>query len=131
MDPLAEALPDNYMASYQRHKQLRIAFSGLEVEAQAEFTSRLTKGLEMKYWRILEEKEALDLRNTDGLYLPAVFVLKRSGTTKARLILDPSNSLNSKLLKTPNLEEKISSVLRKIQNMPILLSADVKEAFFK
>ena len=106
MDPLAEALPDNYMASYQRHKQLRIAFSGLEVEAQAEFTSRLTKGLEMKYWRILEEKEALDLRNTDGLYLHAGFVLKKSGTTKARLILDPSGNLNGALLKAPNLEEK-------------------------
>ena len=45
MDPLAEALPDNYVASYQRHQQLRKAFSGVEAEAQAEFTSRLTKGL--------------------------------------------------------------------------------------
>ena len=131
VDPLAEALPDNYMASYQRHQQLRKAFSSLEVEAQLEFTSRLTKGLKNKYWRVVEEKEALHLRNTDGLYLPAGFVLKKSGTTKARLILDPSGSLNGSLLKAPNLEEKISSVLRRIQVLPILLSADVKEAFFK
>ena len=85
----------------------------------------------MKYWRILEEKEALHLRNTDALYLPAGFVLKKFGTTKARLILDPSGSLNGSLLKAPNLEEKTSSVLRRIRTMPILLSADVKEAFFK
>ena len=34
VDPLAEALPCNYMASYQRHLQLRKSFSGLEVESQ-------------------------------------------------------------------------------------------------
>ena len=74
VDPQADPLPDNYMASYQRHQSLRKAFSGLEPEAQAKFTSRLTKGLEKKYWRILEEKESLDLRNKDSLYLPAGFV---------------------------------------------------------
>ena len=94
------------MASYQRHQSLRKAFSGLEPEAQAEFTSRLTKGLENKYWRILEEKEALDLITKDGLYLPAGFVLKTQGSTHARLILDPSGNLNGALLKSPNLEEK-------------------------
>jgi hypothetical protein len=106
VDPLAEALPDNYMAGYQRHQQLRKAFSNLEVEAQIEFTNRLTKGLENKYWQIVEEKEALHLKNTDGLYLLAGFVLKKSGTTKARLILDPSGSLNWSLFKSPNLEEE-------------------------
>ena len=92
------------MASYQRHQSLRKAFSGLEPEAQAEFTSRLTKGLEKKYWRILDEKEAL--RNKDSLYLPAGFVLKNQGSTRARLILYPSGNLNGALLKAPNLEEK-------------------------
>ena len=109
----------NYMASYQRHQSLRKAFSGLEPEAQAEFTSRLTKGLEKKYWRIFKEKEALDLLNKDGLYLPAGFVFKNQGSTRARLTLDPSGNLNGALLKAPNLEEKISSVLRRIQNMPV------------
>ena len=91
----------------------------------------MTKGLAAGYWRILEEKEALHLRDTDGLYLPAGFVLKKAGTTNARLVLDPSGSLNGALLKAPNLEQKIASVLRKIQAMPIILSADVREAFFK
>ena len=124
-------LPDNYIQSYQRHKQLRASYGQLPVEAKIEFRDRLTNGLATGYWRILEEKEALHLRDTDGLYLPANFVLKKAGTTKARLVLDPSGSLNGALLKAPNLEQKIASVLRRIQAMPILLSADVKEAFFK
>ena len=119
------------MTSYQRHQSLRKAFSGLEPEAQDKFTSRLTNGLERKYWRILEEKEPIDLRNKDSLYLPAGFALKNQGSTRARFVLDPSGNLNGALLKAPNLEEKISSVLRRIQNMPVLLSADVREAFFK
>ena len=123
-------LPDNYMQSYQRHKQLRSSYGQLPTEAQIEFRDRLTNGLATGYWRILEEKEASHLRDTDGLYLPASFVLKKAGTTKARLVLDPSGSLNGDL-KAPNLEQKIASVLRKIQAMPILLSADVKEAFLK
>ena len=110
---------------------MRLNYGQLATEAQVEFRDRLTKGLSSGYWRILEEKEALHLRETDGLYLPAGFVLKRAGTTKARLILDPSGSLNGALLKAPNLEQKIASVLRKCQAMPILLSADVREAFFK
>ena len=58
-------------------------------------------------------------------------MLKKAGTTKACLILDLSGSLNGALLKAPNLEQKIASVLRKCQAMPILLNADVREAFFK
>lgn len=130
VDPQASPLEDNYMASYQRHQSLRKAFSVFEPETQAEFTDPLTRGLG-KYWRILPPQEAIDLRNKDGLYLPAGFVLKNQGSTKARLILDPSGNLNAALLKAPNLEEKIGSVLRRIQNMPILLSADVREAFSK
>ena len=127
----ASPLPDNYMQSYQRHKQLRSSYGQLPVETKAEFRDRLTNGLAKGYWRILEENEALHLRDTDGLYLPANFALKKAGTTKARLVLDPSGSLNGALLKAPNLEQKIASVLRRIQATPILLSADVKEAFFK
>jgi hypothetical protein len=130
VDPQAALLEDNDLASYQRHQSLRKAFSVLELETQAEFTDRLTRGLG-KYWRILPPQEAIDLRNKDGLYLPAGFVLKNQGSTKARLILDPSGNLNAALLKALNLEEKIGSVLRRIQAMPILLSADVREAFFK
>jgi hypothetical protein len=123
VDPQADTLPGNYMASYHRHQALRKALSALESEAHTEFTSRLTKGPEKKYWRILEKKEALDLRNKDGLYLSAGFELNSKGSTRARLVLNPSGNLNGVLLKAPNLEEKISSVLQKIQNMPVLLSA--------
>ena len=130
VDPQADHLEDNYLASYQRHQSLRKAFSMLEPETQAEFNDRLTRGLG-KYWRILPPQEAIDLRNKDGLYLPAGFVLKNQGSTKARLILDPSGNLNNALLKAPNLEEKINAVLRRIQAMPIILSADVREAFLR
>ena len=46
VDPTANSLPDNYMVNYQE-----------------EFTARLTKGLVSNYWKILDEKEALELRN--------------------------------------------------------------------
>ena len=61
----------------------------------------------------------------------AGFVLKSQRLTPARLVLDPSGNLNGALLKSPNLEEKISSVLCRIQNMPVLLSADICEAYFR
>ena len=98
------------MDSYQRHLQLRKAFSLLEPAAQEEFTGRLTRYLEIKYWRIFEEKEALQVRKLlgpgveVGQYLPANFVLRSQGSTRARLVLDPSGSLNQSLLKAPNLE---------------------------
>ena len=63
VDPTARSLPDDYMVSYQRHKQLRRSFALLETETQEEFTARLTKGLASNYWKILDEKEALELRN--------------------------------------------------------------------
>ena len=117
VDPQASPLPDNYVVSYQRHCQLRKSFALLEPETQEEFMARLTKGLESNYWKILDESEALDLRNPPkpgghrGHYLPAGFVLKSQGSTQARLVLDPSSSLNEALLKAPNFEENIGSVL--------------------
>ena len=63
VDPTASPLPDNYMVSYQRHRQLRKSFALLEPETQEEFTARLTKGLEANYWTILDETETLELRN--------------------------------------------------------------------
>ena len=63
--------------------------------------------------------------------MPAGFVLKSQGSTRARLVLDPSSSLNGALLKAPNFEENISSVLRRIKGMPIICSADIQEAYFR
>ena len=116
---------------------MRKAFSALESSAQEEFTGRLTRGLDKQYWRIVPEEEALKLRQLPGPgvevghYLPANFVLKTQGSTRARLVLDPSGSLNQSLLKAPNLEQTISSVLRRIQGTPVLCSMDMREAFFR
>ena len=136
-DPSALELPDNYQISYQRHRNLRNSFSKLPEEAQLEFTNRLTQGLKQRYWEVVPEQEALQLRQlpgpgvTPGHYLPANFVLKTQGSTRARLVLDPSSSLNQVLLKAPNLEQTIANVMRKIQGAPVLCSQDVREAFFR
>ena len=67
----------------------------LEPAAQNEFTGRLTRGLETKYCRVLEEKEAPELRKLPSLgvevrhYLLANSVVKSQGSTRARLVLDP------------------------------------------
>ena len=92
--------------------------------------------MESKYWIILDDQEALELRKNPnpgcqgGHYLPAGFVLKSQGSTRARLVLDPSSSLNGALMKAPNLEETIASFLRRIQGMPVLCIADIREAYF-
>ena len=136
-DPSALQLLDNYHISYQRHRNLRNSFSKLEPEAQLEFTKHLTRGLKQRYWEVVPEEEALQLRRppgpgvTIGHYLPANFVLKTQGSTRACLVLDPSGSLNQTLLKAPNLEQTIANVMRKIQGTPILCSMDIREAFFR
>ena len=68
---------------------------------------------------------------TIGHYLPANFVLKTQGSNRARLVLDPSGSLNQTLLKAPNLEQTIAIVMRKIQGTPVLCLQDIREAFFR
>ena len=126
LDPSALHLPDNYKISYMRHMSLRILFSKLEPEAQQEFTAQLSKGLRLRYWEVVSDKEAQRLRRppgpevTVGLYLLANFILKTQGSIRACLVLGLSSSLNQILLKAPNLEQKISSVMRKIQGTPIL-----------
>ena len=65
-DPSALELPDNYQISYQRHRNLRNSFSKLPEEAQLEFTNRLTQGLKQRYWEVVPEQEALQLRQLPG-----------------------------------------------------------------
>ena len=133
-DPNTLPLPDNYQASYMTHISLRKSFSNLEPAAQAEFTERLTQGLKKKYWEEVPEEEAIAMRRppgpgvVNGHYLPANFVLKSQGTTRSRLVLDPSGSLNQKLLKAPSLEQNIATVMRRTQCTPIV---DIREAFFR
>ena len=133
-NPLAVPLPNIYQVCYQRHLQLRKAFSQLEKPAQKEFTSRLTLGLKKRYWEIVSIKEAEKIRyktDTNNYFIPANFVLKTQGTTRARLVLDPSGSLNQALAKAPNLEQNIAQVMRRIQATPVLWSCDIAEAFFR
>ena len=120
-------LEDNFLPAVHRLENLRKAFRKLEPSAQEEFTQRLTQGLNKKYWEIVGEKEATEMRKKilPGHYLPSNFVLKTQGTTRARLVLDPSGTLNQSLLKAPNLEENISSVMRRIQGTPVLCSLDI------
>ena len=121
--PAALPLSDssNYPVANRRHISLRKAFSKLEKPAQEEFTRRLTEGLKKHYWQIVPENKAEQLRRPagpgvkTGHWLPANFALKTQGTTKARLVLDPSGALNQTLAKAPNLEQRISKVMRRIQ----------------
>ena len=75
-------------------------FKPMTPEEQKEFTKRLVQGLKQRYWEMLPEEKALKLRRppgpgvTIGHYLPANFVLKTQGSTRVRLVLDPSGSLN-------------------------------------
>ena len=65
-DPSALELPDNYQISYHRHRNLRNSFSKLPEEAQLEFTTRLTQGLNHGYWEVVPEQEALQLQQLPG-----------------------------------------------------------------
>ena len=134
-DPIALPLIDssNYQVAFRIHISLRKAFGKLEEPTQDEITRRLTEGLlKNQYWEIAPEIEAEQLRRPPGPgiqmghWLPANFALKTSGTTKARLALDPSGALNQTLAKAPNLDQTISKVMRRSQGTPYIFSMDIK-----
>jgi hypothetical protein len=119
----------------RRHISLRKAFSKLEEPTQDKFTRRLTEGrFKNQYWETTIEAEQLRRPpgpgGTTGHGLPTNFALKTSGTTKARLVLDPSGALNQTLAKAPNREQTINKVMRRIKGTPVIFSMDIKEAFF-
>ena len=65
-------------------------------------------------------------------FLPTGVVMKESpSTTRARLVLDPSRSINTNLIKAPNLENPITSILRRLSTLPFLAFADIGEAFWR
>ena len=66
-------------------------------------------------------------------FLPTGVVLKEDAraNTRARLVLDPSRSVNTKLIPPPNLENTITSTLRRLASLPILAFADISEAFWR
>ena len=139
-DPNRMKIPKNYETCVRRHLSLRRAFDKLPIEVQEEFSRRLTEGLKKNYWEIVPAEEERQMRSSvlsekqHPHWLPANFQLKEansSASTKARLVLDPSESLNGTLLDPPNIEEKIATVLRRQQSLPIVFSSDIKEAFFR
>jgi hypothetical protein len=133
-DPSASSLPTNYSHCHMRHIALRRAFQKLPQEVQMEFSRRLTDGVAQNFWEIVKPEENAVMQRGGCHWLPANFMLKEAGShasTKCRLVLDPSQSLNGTLLDPPNLERGISLVLRRLQALPIMFSCDIKECFFK
>ena len=112
-DPKAPQIGNNHTGSYQRHLSLRRTYGKLPEDVQNEFNKRLSKGLASGYWKILSEDQVKKVKtgNQHAHWLPANFVLEEadsSATSKFRLILDPSGSLNKTLVPPPNTEEKTS-----------------------
>ena len=146
----------NLLESYSRHCSLRRALAKLPASTQEEFSAKLTAGMKKGYWREVPdfdvrahmEKEmtartrALDGRGTmvsaespgaPTHFLPTGVVLKEDAraNTRARLVLDPSRSVNTKLITPPNLENTITATLRRLASLPILAFADISEAFWR
>ena len=54
-----------------------------------------------------------------------------SSTTKVRLVLDPSQAYNGRLLAPFNAESTLASVLRKLQALPVVAVQDIETAFWR
>ena len=123
-DPTADSLSVNYGPALKRHETLRNNFSKLTRESRDEFSERLSSGLGNGYWHIAMGKELEELCRPDSgaYFLPSGYVLKpvaSGSSTPIRLVLDPSMMFNTQLLPPVNIENNISSVLRKVQSLPI------------
>jgi hypothetical protein len=147
----------NLVESVHRHYSLRRALQALPEGTQQEFSSRLTNGLKRGYWEVVPGFDILtnlqkeqERRQDNGRreksrdppsntaspvthFLPCGVVLKEDtrAKTKARLVLDPSRSVNTSLIPPPNLENQITSILRRLTGLPVLAFSDISEAFFK
>ena len=115
---------------------LRKNFKKLPEATKAEFTERLTLGVEKRYWTVIKGAELDKLRRLEGggHFLPANYVLKDpagTSSTKARLMLDPLQVFNGTLLTPVNVENKIGDVLRCQQALTIIGTQDIHKAFFR
>ena len=128
----AEPLPENFETAMARHRSLRKSALSLPAAAKAEFSRRLTQGVPNGFWSV---EEVADMRKLkDVHFLPAGFVCKDpagSSTTKVRLVLDPSQGYNSRLLAPYNAESTLASVLRKLQGIPVIAVQDIETAFWR
>ena len=108
-DLSANPLPVNYDAALSRHMSLRKNFKKLPEATKGEFGQRLTKGIGKGYWSLIEGADLDKLQRPEGggHFLPANYVLKDpagTSSTKARLVLDPSQMYNTTLLAPINVE---------------------------
>ena len=120
----------------QWHLRLRRDFSKLSQATQDEFVKRMLSGWKKNYWQVVQGDKMTKLCRPGGgaHFLPAGYVLKDpqgSNTTKARLILDPSQCFNQTLVKPANIEKPIGAVLRRIQALPVAPCQDISVAFFR
>ena len=135
-DPNADALPVNYGTALNCHQTMRNNFAKLTSESRNEFNERLLSGVHKGYWHLVmgEELEKLRQPGSEAHFLPSGYVLKPASSgssTRVRLVLDPSLVYNQQLLPPVNIENSISSVLRKLQSLPICAVQDIKEAYFR
>ena len=110
-DLSADPLPVNSDVALSRHMSLRKNFKKLPKATKAEFTERLTLGVEKGYWTVIKGAELHKLRRAEGggHFLLANYVLKDPAemlSTKARLVLDPSKVFKRTLLTQVNVKKK-------------------------
>ena len=128
----AEPLPEYFEPAMARHRSLRKSAVSLPTAAKEEFSRRLTQGVAKGFWSIEEVADVRKLK--DVHFLPAGFVCKDpagSSTTKVRLVLDPSQAYNGRLLAPYNAESTLASVLRKLQAIPVIAVQDIETAFWR
>ena len=65
-DISANPLPVNYGAALSRHMSLRKNFKKLLEATKAEFTQRLTEGVEKGYWTVIKGADLDKLQRPDG-----------------------------------------------------------------
>ena len=135
-DPTAESLPVNDGTALNHHKTLRQNFAQLPFSARIEFEERLSSGVPKGYWDIAmgEELEKLRQPASGAHFLPSGYVLKPacSGcSTRVRLVLDPSLFYNQQLLPPVNIKNSNSSVLCKLQHLPICTTHNIHKAYFR
>ena len=132
-DNQADVLPVNFETAMSRHNSLRKSAASLPPAAKAEFSKRLTQGVKRGFWSIQEIDKMRSLKGGCH-FLPAGFVLKDpagSLTAKVRLVLDPSQAYNGRLLAPFNAESTLASVLRKLQALPVVAVQDIETAFWR
>ena len=132
-DDEADVLPVNFESAMSRHLSLRKSTASLSSAVKAEFSKRLSQGVKRGFWSI-QEVDKMRALGSGAHFLPAGFVLKDpagSASTKVRLVLDPSQAFNGRLLAPFNAESTLASVLHKLQALPVVAVQDIETSSLK